>query len=210
MYRYQQMCSDLRKDWWRYVVLFRPAPRGRRPETIRVLLSSPGFTVVAAYRVRYWIRSWGNECGSPLTRLFLKCLLKFLNRTAMLFYVYVAKTYFSLWPSIGPGLYLSNKGGILLGARAIGSGCTIHHNVTLGMDRKRNHPDVGNNVWIGPGCVIYGGLRVGDGAALRPGTVLGKSVPDRCVVEGNPGRIVRRNFDNAECLASPDFDASAM
>jgi len=210
MYRYGQMRSDLREDWRRYVRLFRPAPPGGRPETLRVLLASPGFAVVAAYRFRYWVRSWGDECRNPLARFVLKCLLKCLNRTAMVFYVYVAKTYITHWPSIGPGLYLSNKGGIVLGPRAIGAGCTIHHNVTLGMDRKRNHPEVGNNVWIGPDCVIYGGLRAGDGAVLRPGTVLGKSVPDRCVVEGNPGRIVRRDFDNARCLASPDIDVGAQ
>jgi serine O-acetyltransferase len=63
-------------------------------------------------------------------------------------------------------------------------------------------PHVGDDVWIGPNCIIAGGLEIGDGSTLLPGTYLTYSVPPRSVVRGNPGRIIREGFDNAALRAS--------
>ncbi len=43
-------------------------------------------------------------------------------------------------------------------------------------------------------------------------TVLSKSVPDNCVVKGNPGRVVLRNFDNSDLINSREsgFDAKLL
>lgn len=58
-------------------------------------------------------------------------------------------------------------------------------------------PQIGDNVWIGPGAVITGAITVGDGATISAGTVLSKDVPAACLVAGNPGRVVARDYDNS-------------
>ena len=112
------------------------------------------------------------------------------------------KSAISNWPEIGPGLYLSNKGGIIIGPKKIGCGCVIHHNVTIGLNLDdKSHPDIRNNVWIGPNSLIYGRI-IKDGVIVQPDTVVGKNVPACVVIKGNPGMIVRRNIDNSSFLSN--------
>ena len=206
MYAFGEMISDVRADFERYSALFRPGPKDRPPATLRVLLSSPGFLIVALYRLMFWVRSRHRASGS----MFFGVLLKLLGRMSGPVGVVLAKTQIAEWPTIGPGLYLSDDGGIILGARAFGAGCVIHHAVTVGMDKNKGHPEIGDRVWIGPNTIVYGGIKIGSGAVICGSTVVSKHVPDGCVVEGNPGRIVRRGFDNARMLASADPHADAV
>jgi acetyltransferase-like isoleucine patch superfamily enzyme len=105
-----------------------------------------------------------------------------------------------------PGaVFLSDRGYFMIGALAIGEGTVIHHQVTMGMavaNGKADRPVIGKNVWIGPNCVIAGGLEVGDGATILPGSCLTFSIPPRAVAGGNPARILRKEFDNAELRRS--------
>jgi len=97
---------------------------------------------------------------------------------------------------IGPGVYLSDCGFLILGMTRIGSGTLIHERVTVGSragDPRR--PAIGANVWIGPHCVVYADL--GDGATVLPGSVVSMNVPAAAVAAGNPATIIRRQFDNA-------------
>ena len=101
--------------------------------------------------------------------------------------------------------YLPDKGYLTCGARSIGAGSMIHDHVTFGYAVGKGNsgrPQVGSNVWIGPNCIVAGGLEIGDGSTLLPGTYLTYSVPPRSVVRGNPGRIIREEFDNAALRAS--------
>lgn len=101
---------------------------------------------------------------------------------------------------IGPGMLLMHRHGILIGAVVIGSNCVIHQNVTIGQRAAGGNqgvPQIGDNVWIGPGAVITGAITVGDGVTISAGTVLSKDVPDRSLVAGNPGRVVARDYDNS-------------
>lgn len=63
--------------------------------------------------------------------------------------------------------------------------------------KKRGHPDeldklnvepviIGNNVWIGYGCIILPGVNIGDGAVIGAGSVVTKDVPANCMAAGNP------------------------
>jgi acetyltransferase-like isoleucine patch superfamily enzyme len=104
----------------------------------------------------------------------------------------------------GP-VYLSDKGYLTCGALSVGAGSMIHDHVTFGYavaKGKSGRPHVGSNVWIGPNCIIAGGLEIGDGSTLLPGTYLTYSVPPRSVVRGNPGRIIREDFDNTALRAT--------
>jgi acetyltransferase-like isoleucine patch superfamily enzyme len=47
-----------------------------------------------------------------------------------------------------------------------------------------------DDVWIGPGCMIFKGVRIGAGSFIEPGSVLTADVPPRSRVLGNPAHVV--------------------
>ena len=47
-----------------------------------------------------------------------------------------------------------------------------------------------DDVWIGPGCMIFKGVRVGAGSYIEPGSVLTSDVPPRSRVIGNPAKVI--------------------
>jgi acetyltransferase-like isoleucine patch superfamily enzyme len=52
------------------------------------------------------------------------------------------------------------------------------------------HPIVvGNDVWIGTGCRILKGVRIGDRAIIGAGSIVTKDVAPDTIVAGNPARI---------------------
>ena len=50
---------------------------------------------------------------------------------------------------------------------------------------------IGHNVWIGAGALILPGVTIGDHSIIGAGSVVIKDIPEKCVVAGNPARIVR-------------------
>ena len=97
-----------------------------------------------------------------------------------------------------PGIYVSPRGHVYLGAGSIGTGTVIHERVSIGWGvRHDGTPTIGANVWIGPDTVISGHITVGEGTTILPRTVLARSVPANSLVEGNPGHVIRRGFDNS-------------
>lgn len=50
---------------------------------------------------------------------------------------------------------------------------------------------VGSSVWIGGSAVILPGVTIGSESVVGAGAVVTKSVPARCIVAGNPARVVR-------------------
>lgn len=51
---------------------------------------------------------------------------------------------------------------------------------------------IGDNVWIGMNAVILKGVVIGENSVVAAGAVVTKSVPENCVVAGNPAKIVKR------------------
>lgn len=54
---------------------------------------------------------------------------------------------------------------------------------------------IGNHVWIGTNAIILKGVDIGDGAVVAAGAVVTRSVPPRCIVAGNPAKIVKENVE---------------
>lgn len=57
---------------------------------------------------------------------------------------------------------------------------------------------IGNDVWIGHGAIILGGVHIGDGAIVAAGAVVTKDVEPCTIVAGNPARKIRDRFINEE------------
>lgn len=56
---------------------------------------------------------------------------------------------------------------------------------------------IGNDVWIGFGATIVGGVKIGDGAVIGAHAVVTKDVPPYAIVGGNPARLIRMRFNDA-------------
>ena len=54
---------------------------------------------------------------------------------------------------------------------------------------------IGNDVWIGAGAMILGGITVGNGAIIGAGAVVTKDVPPYAIVGGIPAKIIRYRFE---------------
>lgn len=54
---------------------------------------------------------------------------------------------------------------------------------------------IGDNVWIGYRALIMKGVTIGDGAIVAANSVVTKDVPPRCIVAGNPAKVIRENVD---------------
>lgn len=60
---------------------------------------------------------------------------------------------------------------------------------------------IGNDVWIGHGAIIMGGVKIGDGAIVAAGTVVTKDVPRCAIVGGNPAKVIKYRFKEQEDIA---------
>lgn len=58
--------------------------------------------------------------------------------------------------------------------------------------------EIGHDVWIGHGALILPGARIGSGAIIGAGAVVAGEVAPFAVVAGNPARVIRRRFGEAE------------
>lgn len=58
-------------------------------------------------------------------------------------------------------------------------------------------PIIGNDVWICDGAVIFGNVKIGNGAVVAGHAVVTKDVPPYSIVAGNPAKIVKYRFDEA-------------
>ncbi len=61
--------------------------------------------------------------------------------------------------------------------------------------RGVNSTTVGNDVWIGAGSCIKGGISLGDGAVIGAGAVVTKDVEPYAIYGGVPARLIRYRFD---------------
>ncbi|WP_242682014.1 serine O-acetyltransferase [Desertivibrio insolitus] len=90
----------------------------------------------------------------------------------------------------GPGFNIAHAPGIVINPDVrIGKNCRIHQNVTIGQGRNGS-PVLGDNVWLGAGAVVVGGIQVGDNVAIGANAVVTKDVPPHTTVAGNPARVI--------------------
>ena len=97
---------------------------------------------------------------------------------------------------IGPGVFFAHSVGTVVGARRVGSNVTFYQGVTLGAKElvvqfdPSLRPAIGDNVLLGSGCKVLGGIEVGEGAIIGANAVVLESVAPNCTVVGIPARVI--------------------
>jgi serine O-acetyltransferase len=103
---------------------------------------------------------------------------------------------------IGRDTALGYRGlGIVIHKRAsIGENVMVGPGVTIGGGRtgQEEVPVIEDDVFIGTGAKILGPVRVGRGSVIGANAVVIRDVPERSVVAGVPGRIIRSDIDVRE------------
>lgn len=92
------------------------------------------------------------------------------------------------------GLTLYHYGSIVVNAACeIGRNCCIMNNVNIGANQgSLKAPKIGNNVYIGPGAVIFGDITIADGCYIGANSVVCKSITTpNSVVVGIPGKVIK-------------------
>lgn len=94
--------------------------------------------------------------------------------------------------NIGGGLCIIHGFGLVINPDCvIGENCTVLHGVTLGYTDSGT-PIIGNNVYIGCGASVIGGVLIGDNVRIGAGTIVCKDVPDNATVVGASMRIIQK------------------
>ncbi|NWJ45880.1 MAG: serine acetyltransferase [Chloroflexi bacterium] len=90
---------------------------------------------------------------------------------------------------IGPGLYVPHPVGIVIMARQLGSNVTLINSITIGMRNTFEFPLIGDNVFIGAGARVLGGISIGNNAQIGANAVVVKDVPAGATAVGVPAQI---------------------
>jgi serine O-acetyltransferase len=93
----------------------------------------------------------------------------------------------------GPGLSIPHVGTIVVNSKAkIGANCRIHVCVNIGAAKDEDKaPQIGDNVYIGPGAKIFGNINIGHNVSIGANAVVNKSFPEGdCTLVGIPAKKV--------------------
>lgn len=96
---------------------------------------------------------------------------------------------------IGKGFVAFHPYSTILNVKSIGENCVVRHLSTFGNKNDDNLkiPVIKNNVVFGANVIVIGDVIINNNTVVGAGAVVTKSVPENCVIVGNPGRIIKRD-----------------
>lgn len=102
---------------------------------------------------------------------------------------------FSIPPNVfGPGLSIPHYGTIVVHGKAVvGANCRLHAGVNIGASGgSPAAPVIGDNVYIGPGAIIFGDISIADNVTVGANATVNRSIEiSNCTVAGSPAKIVK-------------------
>ena len=159
------------------------------PALLKVL-STDGTLAMVLYRLMQGSRESGL---APLEMVFNK-----LNST-------IGGAVIGRGAEFGPGFVLFHSNGVVINKLVRGgSNIHLHHEVTIGSDEAGHAPNLGNDIDIGAGAKIIGGVTIGDGARVGANAVVVHDVPAGATVVGIPAKPVRRRAPDGSAAAPAD------
>ena len=91
----------------------------------------------------------------------------------------------------------------------IGARVGVMHNVTIGTNMSSECPTIGDDVFIGCGASVLGGVKIGDGARISANTLVISDVPAGAVAMGVPAQIYP-NMDRLRRRKKKEEDARVL
>lgn len=173
------MFPRLKKDIQRYV-----GTRFWLRQFVEILFTQ-GVWAIIVYRFGRWV-----HCSSriPVLRQFFK-ILAFLEFKTIEITTGISIPFSA---DIGEGFYIGHFGGIILnGEVKIGKNCSIGAGVVVGTKGLGDGgvPIIGDNVYIGVGAKILGGIKIGDNARIGANAVVLTDIPDNATAVGIPAKV---------------------
>lgn len=159
-----------------------PSIAGGARGFFEVVLCTPGFLAVTAYRGLHFMHS---ALHIPVLPRLLSLFVRWW-------------TGIEIHPAakIGPGLFIDHGAGVVIGETAeIGENVTLFHGVTLGAtgnerDHKR-HPTLRDNIFVGSGAKILGPITIGSNSKIGANSVVLRDVPENSTVAGIRAQVVK-------------------
>ncbi|MBR2263633.1 MAG: sugar O-acetyltransferase [Firmicutes bacterium] len=111
-----------------------------------------------------------------------------------------------------------------VGRVVIGDNCQMAPNVQIYTAGHPIHPAsrntayeygkdviIGDNVWLGGGCIINPGVRIGSNSIIGAGAVVTKDIPEWSIAVGNPARVIRTitEADRRTLIGKEEIDDEA-
>ena len=150
---------------------------GYHVSLLRTLVSD-GTSANALYRITSWLVKYHL---SPLALITL-----WLNRV-------INGCVIGAGVKFSYGLVLMHPVGIVINSKVSGGkNVIIESGVVIG-DEKGQAPLLGDNIFIGSGAKIIGGVRIGNNVKIGANAVVVKDVPDNVTVVGIPAKIIQGN-----------------
>jgi len=150
-----------------------------------------GFWVMIVYRFGRWRYTLKN----PWLRKPCSLLYKFLYKVVQI----LTGIEFPCEVEIGKNFRIDHFSDIVVSGYArFGDNCIIRNGVTVGLSHTADPvaPIIGDNVDIGAGAKILGGITVGDNVTIGANAVVIRDVPSNSVAVGVPARVISRGPQN--------------
>jgi len=125
----------------------------------------------------------------------LKYIFRFISMVLNLFSEIVFGVRIPASVEIGPGLYIAHVGNIVVHHNVrVGKNFRISHGVTVGQ-KGEGHDDavpiIGDEVYLGAGAKVLGGIKIGDNVWVGANAVVLKDIPDNATAVGIPAVVKR-------------------
>ncbi len=137
-----------------------------------------------------WLRrvEWHYNSKGLLHKLLFVVSYYFFNKASIRAGFSIPKNVFDI------GLSIPHYGSIVVNANcSIGKNCRLHNNVNIGASGgNAKAPKIGDNVYIGPGAVIFGDIVIADNCYIGANSVVNKSfLEPYSVIAGVPAKVVK-------------------
>jgi serine O-acetyltransferase len=146
------------------------------PRTMRLLFRHMPLQAMLWFRLGTWCRNKGIRLIPGFTQWILYLIYGLEIRVGT---------------DIGGGFYIAHPIGTVIVAKSIGRNCTVVSSVTMGMRNEWAFPEIGDNVFVGAGARILGGIKIGDGASIGANAVVLEDVPANATAVGIPAKVIK-------------------
>lgn len=99
----------------------------------------------------------------------------------------------------GPGLSLPHAGTIVVnGKTRVEANCRLHVCTNIGASAGGNiAPIIGDNVYIGPGAILFGSISIANNTTIGANATVNKSCEqENVVLAGSPAKVVKEKYPN--------------